>query len=82
MESDSIFVIWIVVALVMTLASLAYVAWRKEDDFEAFFIIILTAFMWPAILTVVAVVAPFWVFYQLIVWLRGAYDAIEYSSKE
>jgi hypothetical protein len=79
---DSFPTIWIVVALMMTFASLGLLAWRKEESFEAFFIIVLVAFMWPPILIVALTIAPFYIFYHFISWLRSIYDAIEYSSKE
>ena len=75
--------VWLGVALLMTLCSVAYTAWTGESEpGELIMIMVVVALMWPAILAMIAIVVPFYILYYLVHWLRSIYDALHYSSEE
>jgi hypothetical protein len=67
--------IWLIVALLMALSSVAYAAWT-EDKEPVFLIviIILVSLLWPAILIIALVLAPFYSLYYFVAWLRKLYN--------
>lgn len=69
-------VIWLTVALIAFVASIVIAAWSKEPDAgDAIMTMGFIAIMWPVLLGIAAIVAPFWAIYAGVSWLRERHDA-------
>ena len=72
---DTFIVIWLGLGLAMMLCSVVYGAWIREPSMgDLLFYTFIVSVVWPLILAVAVVLAPFMILYFLVSWLRDLYE--------